>query len=331
MTAFAPDSISLRLYPHDLPPVELLDEMVTQATLADDVGFDGVMVSERHGGVVGNVPNPTQVTGFLAAGMRRGWVAPCPVLVLLRPPALVVEEIAWLSARYPGRVGVGLGTGGHELDFRMYGLQWDNLAARFEPALDYVVRHLSGRADDETARDLAVARCADAPVPVLSATMSPEAARRAARCGAGTIGSSLTTLDRERLVSEQYRAAGGTGPEVLIRHVWLGEPPRDAINAKLNEYRRTAAARTAGSAAPAPSPRFGTDEIIATPDPDELVERVMHAFRVTGKTCLHLRVHVPGVAPEAARTQIRLLGEQVLPRLRSLLQREKSSATDPRE
>src|SRR5579859_7388815 len=130
MTPFEPGSISFRLYPHALPPGQALDEMATQAALAAEVGFDGIMVSERHGGIVGNVPNPTQVTGWLAAAMTRGWVAPCPVLALLRPPALIVEEVAWLAARYPGRVGVGLGTGGNELDFRLYQADNDRLAER---------------------------------------------------------------------------------------------------------------------------------------------------------------------------------------------------------
>ena len=141
-------------------------------------------------------------------------------------------------------------------------------------------------------------------------------------CAAGTIGSSLTTLARERRLSEAYRDAGGTGPEVLIRHVWLGEPPRDAINAKLNEYRRTASSETSpGPADPTASTasRFGTDEIITSHDPAEIAGRLAHALAYTGKTCLHLRIHVPGIAPELAREQIGLLGREVLPILRPLL------------
>lgn len=309
MTAFAPGSISFRLYPHALPADVQLQEMMAQASLVAEAGFDGIMVSERHGGIVGNVPNPIQVTGWLAERMSRGWVAPCPVLALLRPPTLIVEEIAWLAARYPGRVGVGLGTGGgHELDFRLYDAERDRLAERFEPVLRFVATHLSGTADDELARDFAVARCKDAPVPIISAVMSPAAARRAARCGVGTIGSSLTTLDRERRLSEVYRSAGGSGPEVLIRHVWLGKPPREAIAAKQAEYRQTSGSGGA---------RFwGADEIITSEDASVIAERLKDALVFTGKTCLHLRVHVPDISPQQAREQVQLLGKHVLPLLR---------------
>jgi alkanesulfonate monooxygenase SsuD/methylene tetrahydromethanopterin reductase-like flavin-dependent oxidoreductase (luciferase family) len=172
-----------------------------------------------------------------------------------------------------------------------------------------VAEHLRGTADDELSRDFAVARCKEAPVPVISAAMSTGAARRAARRGVGIIGSSLTTLDHERRLTEVYQAAGGTGPDVLIRHVWLGDPPWDAINAKRAEYRQTS--RDIGA-----TRSFGADEIIASHDPTEIAARVEAALAYTGKTCLHLRVHVPDIPPELAREQIRLLGERVLPLLR---------------
>ena len=137
--------------------------------------------------------------------------------------------------------------------------------------------------------------------------MSLTAARRAARCGAGIIGSSLVPMSRERRLSEEYLAAGGTGPQVLIRHVWLGSPPRDAIEAKLAEYRR--------SSSEAGRP-LGTDELIAGFDATEIAERVVEAARTAGKTCVHLRVHVPLIPPGQVREQITAIGEQVVPIIR---------------
>lgn len=306
---FAPGSVSLRLYPHDLAAPEALDELCAQAALAADAGFDGVMVSERHGGIPGNVPNPIGVAGWLAREMRQGWVAPCPVLSLLRPPPLIVEEVAWLAARYPGRVGVGLGAGGNRLDFELYGTGDHDLARRFGAVLSFVTDHLAGRGEGPLARDHAVARCVSQPVPVLSAAMSPAAARRAAACGAGTIGSSLLDVDQERRLSDAYRSAGGTGPQVLIRFVWLGEPPMDAIAAKAADYARSTAAAGRTIAG------WGGG-IVAEGDPAVLAERLLEARERSRCTALHLRVHVPGVAPEAVRAQIAELGRSVLPHLR---------------
>jgi len=109
---FAAGSISLRLYPHnDLPATKIVEEITTQAALAVTHGFDGVMTSEHHGGFHGYMPNPLQMVGFCLEEMPHGWAAPAPLLLPLRPPALVAEEIAWLAARFPGRVGVGVASG----------------------------------------------------------------------------------------------------------------------------------------------------------------------------------------------------------------------------
>src|SRR5204863_6960688 len=137
---------------------------------------------------------------------------------------------------------------------------------------------LSGRAEGALAGDAAVRRCRDRPVPVVSAALTRTAARRAARCGAGIIGSSLLGVEQEAELSAAYVAAGGGGPRVLIRHVWLGEPPRDAIAKKVGEYRETAG-RT-----------FGGDELIAATDAVEIAERVVAALGDGGKTAVNLRV-----------------------------------------
>src|SRR5439155_1012099 len=83
----------------DLGAVAIVDELRAQAALADEHGFDGVMTSEHHGGFHGYLPNPLQVAGWCLEVMARGWAAPAPLLLPLRPPALVAEEIAWLAGR----------------------------------------------------------------------------------------------------------------------------------------------------------------------------------------------------------------------------------------
>src|SRR4051794_23560960 len=268
------------------------------------------MISERHGGIVGNMPNPIQTAGWLAEAMADGWVTPCPVLVPLRPAAQVVEDIAWLAARFPGRIGAGLGAGGHDLDYELYGSDRSDLATRFGAALAFIADALSGHASGPLAGDAAVRRCSEHPVPLISAALSGTAARRAARCGTGTIGSSLLSGEQEAALSKAYRDAGGTGPRVLIRHVWLGDPPRDAIAAKVGEY-RTNSAGTGRT--------FAADEVIASSDANEIAERVVVAMREGDKTCVNIRVHVPGVEPAQARQQIAAVGASVVPLIRQAL------------
>src|SRR5213593_1433625 len=123
---FAPGSISFRAYPHaGLDAPSIVVELRVQAALAVTHGFDGVMTSEHHGGFAGYLPNPLQLAGWLLEAMPSGWAAPCPLLLTLRPPALVAEEVAWLAARFPGRVGIGLAAGALPQDFEIMRVDTD--------------------------------------------------------------------------------------------------------------------------------------------------------------------------------------------------------------
>ncbi len=235
---FAAGSVSLRLYPHnDLTAPEIVDEVRAQASLAVEHGFDGVMTSEHHAGFHGYLPNPLQIAGFCLDAMPRGWAAPAPLLLPLRPPALVAEEVAWLAARFPGRVGLGVASGALPADFRVMGLTMTNLTERFAAGLEEVVGMLDGTAPRGLAGDAAIDACALHPIPVLSAAMGFAAVRRAAAIGVGLLFESLSTPERCRELTDGYRAAGGTGPCVLIRRAWVGAAPREQLDDQVDVYR----------------------------------------------------------------------------------------------
>jgi alkanesulfonate monooxygenase SsuD/methylene tetrahydromethanopterin reductase-like flavin-dependent oxidoreductase (luciferase family) len=300
-------SVSLRLYPHnDLPATEVVAELRAQAALAAEFGFDGVMVSEHHGGFAGYLPNPIQTAGFLLDAMAApAWAAPCPLLLPLRPAPLVVEEIAWLAARFPGRVGVGLAAGGLTDDFVRLGVPHDDLTRRFADGLRVVADALGGRDGGTIAGDPAVVRCREHPVPVLSAAMGFTAVRRAAANDVGLLFDSLSTPERIRELTDAYRAAGGTRSCVLVRRAWVGPPPGDLFDAQVDVYRSYSPAKAQA--------RWKGDQVLGDAD------AVADAAGRAGCDAVDLRIHVPGVSPSAAREQIAALGETVVTALRSRL------------
>jgi alkanesulfonate monooxygenase SsuD/methylene tetrahydromethanopterin reductase-like flavin-dependent oxidoreductase (luciferase family) len=309
---FAPGSVSLRLYPHgDLPASAIVDELTTQAALAAEHGFDGVMTSEHHAGFHGYIPNPLQFAGWCLEEMRRGWAAPCPLLLPLRPPALVAEEIAWLAARFPGRVGLGVASGALPADFEIMHLPMDHLAARFTAAFEELAGILDGSGASPLAGDPAIAAAARDRIPVLSAAMGFTAARRAARLGAGLLFDSMSTPERCRELVDAYHEAGGSAPCVLVRRAWIGEPPRHDFEEQLAVY-RDYSSRAAQAT-------WGEQEMVDATGPDDVVAGLLDSLTRSGCDAVNLRIHVPGVAPEAAREQIALLGDQVVGRLRSEL------------
>lgn len=305
-------SVSLRLYPcGDAAPPGVVDELRRQAALASAHGWDGVMTSEHHGGFAGYLPNPLQLAGWLLDAMPTGWAAACPLLLVLRPPALVAEEAAWLAAAFPGRVGLGVAAGALDQDFAIMGTTKDDLGPRFTTALEALARMLVGDAPGALAGDPAVAACAATPIPLVSAAMSPGAVRRAARVGAGLLFDSLAPAERCRALTDAYREAGGTGPVVLIRRAWIGAPPRAALDAQVDVYRSYAPA--------AAQEGWDQDQLVTVDDPVEVADRLAAVAARVGADAVNLRLTVPDVPPEAVREQIARLGDEVVPRLRTAL------------
>jgi alkanesulfonate monooxygenase SsuD/methylene tetrahydromethanopterin reductase-like flavin-dependent oxidoreductase (luciferase family) len=300
----ASGSVSLRLYPHaQLSAPEAVRELRAQAVLAIEAGFDGVMTSEHHGGFAGYMPNPLQAAGWLLEAMPTGWAAACPLLLTLRPPALVTEEVAWLAARFPGRVGLGLAAGSLEADFDIMGLTKDDLTRRFAAGLAAVAAALGGTEAGMVGTDPAVARCVLHPIPVLSAAMSAAAVRRAAQCGVGLLFDSLSTPERIRQLADTYHDAGGDRPCVLVRRAWLGAPPMAQVEEQTERYR--------GYASAGAQVHWQGEQLMAADDAGALAEGLAGVARRAGVDALNLRVHVPGVSPSAAREQIVAMGDVV--------------------
>jgi len=310
----APGSVSLRMYPHELPPAQIVEEMLAQAGLAERSGFDGVMTSEHHGGFPGYLPNPLQVAGWLLEGTRRIWAAPAPLLLPLRHWSHVAEDLAWMAIRFPGRVACGLASGGLARDFELIGLRFDEKSERFQTALPLLVAALRGRAEPPLADDAALAACRQHPIPAVVAAQSPGAVRRAAKLGVGVLYDSLLTVERTRRLSDAYVDAGGGGARIAIRRVWIGPPPRRNFEQQMDLYR--------GYARPQAQQHWGAGaELIAADDGAELAERLAGFADLGGCDALNLRVHALGVEPARVREQIERIGAEAIPSLRERLAR----------
>jgi alkanesulfonate monooxygenase SsuD/methylene tetrahydromethanopterin reductase-like flavin-dependent oxidoreductase (luciferase family) len=309
-TPFAPGSIIYKPYVCDGDADARIDDLLTQARAAEAAGFDGVCVSEHHLGFPGYFPNPLQAVSWILESTERIWAAPAPMLVLLRPVALIAEELAWLAARYPDRVGAAFAAGSIAADFELAGTDQRDLAARFEDALRTICAILSWDVPDHLGADPALRRLRERPIPVASAASSLTASRRAARVGCGVLlESSITTDEVVRQVTA-HRDAGGVGPIVLVRRAWIGgDPPveleqaRDQlVRATVPDYRRGA--------------WLAPEDMIIHGDVDHVADELVAIMHVTGAQVLNLRVHVPGLAPSDVLRQIESIGA-ALPSIRA--------------
>lgn len=298
---FAPGSIVYKPYVVDGAAPERIADLLAQSQAAERAGFDGIALSEHHLGFPGYLPNPLQAVGWVLGATASVWAAPAPMLPLLRPIDLVAEELAWLAARYPGRVGAGFAAGSIAADFALAGTDQRDLAARFEVALVRLSGVLSGRGLGDLAADPAVAALAGNPIAVVSAASSATACRRAARAGCGILLESAISRDEVRRLVDVFVNAGGSGPIVAVRRVWVGDSPpveleraRDAlVRAAVPVYDRRA--------------WVPPEQVIVAGSADRVVDELRGFCAATGVGCLNLRVHVPGLAPAAVIDQIRAL------------------------
>jgi len=307
---FAPGSVSVRLYPHnELAADAIVSELCAQAGLALCGGFDGVMTSEHHGGFAGYMAQPLQMASFVLAEHEKGWAAAAPLLLPLRATALVAEEVAWLEARHPGRVGLGVAAGALPLDFAVTGVNQADTVDRFKSELPRLVAMLRGEDLGQLEGDPALLACRRNPVPVLSAAVSVAAAVRAARCGAGILMEGMSPPSRLARVTQAFGGAEGKGAKVLIRRVWLGRLQRDLIAGQRTVYESYATQARS----------FGEDQTIAADEPEELVARLVTTMREVGADALNLRVHLPGMSPAQVREQIARIGSSVVKPLKAAL------------
>jgi hypothetical protein len=123
---------------------------------------------------------------------------------------------------------------------------------------------------------------------------------------------SLSGVDRCRQIVEAFTAAGGAGPIVLIRRVWIGDVPTGATAAQgeqLDRYR--------GYAAASAQQHWSSDQIVGH-DVVAVAHALAEQVRKVGATSLNLRIHSPGISTSMIKTQIEALGP-VVDRLRPMV------------
>jgi alkanesulfonate monooxygenase SsuD/methylene tetrahydromethanopterin reductase-like flavin-dependent oxidoreductase (luciferase family) len=260
------------------------------------------MTSEHHGGFAGYTAQPLQMASFVLEENEAGWAAAAPLLLPLRSTALVAEEVAWLQARHPGRVGLGVAAGALPLDFEVAGVRQSDAVGRFKSELPRLSAMLRGEELGELEGDPALLACRHHPVPLLSAAVSAAAAVRAARCGAGILMEGMSAPGRLAGVARAFTEAGGTGAKVLIRRVWLGR-----VSDQLVASQRAVYESYAGK-----GDRFGEDQTVGSEDPAEVAQRLTAIVKEVGADALNLRVQLPGMTQAEVRDQITGLGETVV-------------------
>lgn len=314
-------------YLRDAPPDQRVREMLEQVRLARELGFDSVWMV-HHYLIEFQAFQPLPTLARLAAESGEMEIGTAVYVLPLQPPVEVAENFATLDALCGGRLVFGVAQGYRQEEFDALGVPRRERAARFEEGVELITRLWT---EDEVTfhgRFYRVdkARLAMRPVrrprpPVWIGATSEAGIARAAKVGdAWMIGPGIE-LQKIRRQLDLYRGSLAELDRPLnrdypiFREVLVAPTEAEARDAARKWLRTKYEAYFAWGYVETTFEDVMRDAFVVG-DPDEIRRQFERYRDELGITHMLARVQWPGVAHETALRGIRLLGEQVLPKMR---------------
>ena len=202
---------------------------LTQARLADEVGFDWVTVAEHHFAPFCITPNPMVLAGALTQAVKRAKIALLGADIPILNPIRVAEEFAMLDAMSGGRVVAGM-LRGTPNEYITYNINPAESRGRFEEALQLIKMAWTepepfgwqGRYYQYKTISIWPRPVQKPHPPIYMSGSSPESGEFAARNRVG-LGFAVTTLPLASKASRHYRDQAErfgwtpTGEEIIYR------------------------------------------------------------------------------------------------------------------
>jgi alkanesulfonate monooxygenase SsuD/methylene tetrahydromethanopterin reductase-like flavin-dependent oxidoreductase (luciferase family) len=132
-------------YPHEARTVaELYRQVLDQAVLAEELGYDTFFVAEHHFHEYGVVPNPAVMLAAIAQRTRTLKLGSAISIATFHHPLTLAESYAMVDVLSGGRLVYGVGSGYLPHEFAGYGIDPETKRFRFDENLALVERALAG-------------------------------------------------------------------------------------------------------------------------------------------------------------------------------------------
>ncbi len=312
---------------------QLYAQVTEQAVLAERLGYDTFYVAEHHFHEYGACPNPAVLLASLAAKTTRLRLGTAIAALVFRNPVEAAESYAMVDLLSGGRLVLGAGSGYLAHEFAGFGADPAEKRERFDENLHVLTRLLAGervtfhgrwnRLDDVAINVAPVQR----PVPVAVATLRPEGAYHIGAKGQDMLCVPYASVARfeeiEGLVAEHHRGlrdarrpspAGATGV-TLHTHVAATDAEARALAAEAFDLyvatRLYARRQTYDDIIASGLGLFGSVETVTA-----------KMLRLAGWGVDHvIALQDFGLlAQDRVERSMRLLAEQVMPRVRAALE-----------
>jgi alkanesulfonate monooxygenase SsuD/methylene tetrahydromethanopterin reductase-like flavin-dependent oxidoreductase (luciferase family) len=119
--------------------VELYEDCVEQAVLADELGFDSIWLGEHHFSRHGIFADTMVLASHIAAKTSRLRIGTAVIVLPFHNPVRVAEQVAMVDILSGGRVDVGVGSGYQRREFAGLKVPIAEARERFREALDVML------------------------------------------------------------------------------------------------------------------------------------------------------------------------------------------------
>ena len=317
----------------DLP--RCVDEVIEEARLAEQAGFDSCFFGEHHQDQDGFLPSPLIVCTAVAASTTRLRVGTSVILLPLHHPVRLAEDVVTLDIISKGRVTVGVGLGYQDADFRAFGITRSDRVELFEEKVQILRKCWSGQEFSFDGKHHKIENLQVRPDPVQKphpplwiGAGALVSARRAGVIGDALVTTPSTTLEGTcRLITEYRHSAEAVDkkPEVVImRDAWVASSRKEAeevygpeVLAAYRYYWRNGLSefKSIKYESELTLERIAKDRLILG-DPEECLTEFQRWQDATGaETCLlRLRhAHSGGPSHSQIMKTIDLIGDRIIP------------------
>jgi len=241
----------------DVPPADRYRMLLDGARFGDANGFEAIWTPERHFHAFGGLyPNPSVVSGAIAAITSRIKIRTGSVVLPLHSPVRVAEDWAVIDNLSNGRVGLGFASGWHDRDFVFAPQNYERRREIMVEMIDTVRRLWRGESvtlPGGAGKDVSISTLPRPIQPELPVWVTA-AGTTATYEKAGELGANVLThllgqspeILREKIAAYRaaWRRAGhtGSGHVTLMLHTYV-DPDMERVKAKVwhpfREYLRT--------------------------------------------------------------------------------------------